>query len=204
MPKQNLTEIVAVIDKSGSMHAVKSDAIGGFNSFLEEQQKIPGEARLTAVLFDTHYEFYCKSSPIKGVQPLTEHTYTPSGGTALVDALCRAIDEVGQDLAARSEKKRPMKVIVAILTDGAENSSVEYTMEQCNEKITHQQDVYSWEFIFLAANQDAFTAGTQLGVRGANCFNYTSNSMGTRDAYANLSAKVSAMRTNQGGSNEQP
>ena len=172
------TEIVCVIDKSGSMGSVTRDSINGFNEFLKQQQELPGEAKFTLILFDTNYNIICNGINIKDAEPLTNKTYVPSGFTALLDAVGKAIDSVGERLSNSLEK--PSKVIVAILTDGEENSSKEYSLATIKSKVEHQQNNYSWEFIYLGANQDAFAEASKLGIKAYNTFNYDiDNTMGT-------------------------
>jgi len=191
--KAGLTEIICVIDKSGSMDAIKKDAIGAFNSFLAAQKALPGEAKLTLTLFDTDYQIKLNGVDIKTVQDLTEKTYTPGGCTALLDAAGRTIDKVGERLSATQEDQKPEKVIMVILTDGEENSSKEYTHEQLMKKINHQRDTYKWEFIFLAANQDAIQAGQAIGI--VHNVNYAPTSKGLQGAVQCFSSAVASYRT---------
>jgi uncharacterized protein YegL len=162
--KKNLCELVCIIDKSGSMDSIKSDAIGGFNSFLKEQKKSTFDIKMTLALFDTDYKLVHEGKVITDVEELTEHSYFPGGGTALYDAIGRTMDNVGSRLHRTPENERPEKVLVVILTDGEENSSHVYSNEKINEMINHQRDKYNWEFIFLAANQDAFAVGNNIGI----------------------------------------
>lgn len=178
--KAGLTEIICVIDKSGSMDSLKSDAIGAFNTFLEQQKALPGEAKITLTLFDTDYKIVHNGVPIASVPALTLDTYVPGGMTALLDAAGRTIDKVGERLKATPENDRPEKVLMVILTDGEENSSHEYTRQQLFDKITHQKAKYNWEFIFLAANQDAIQAGQSIGV--SHNFAYAATSKGIHHA----------------------
>lgn len=153
MSKPGSVEIVAVIDKSGSMSGTEKDVCGGFNGLLKDQRKLPGEVRLTLTLFDTEYNIVHDGVPLSDVPDLTEATYCPSGMTALHDAVGRTIDAVGKRLAAMPEDERPEKVIFAILTDGLENSSREYTSEQVAYRLKRQREYYSWEFIFLGVGE---------------------------------------------------
>ena len=148
--KQGLSEIICIIDRSGSMGIIKNDAIGGFNTFLEEQKKLPGEATLTYIQFDTEYEVVHENKPLKDVQPINGSIYIPRGRTALLDAVGKTIDATGRRLANTPEENRPEKIIVAILTDGEENASHQYNLSKIKEMIKHQKEKYSWEFIFLA------------------------------------------------------
>lgn len=185
-------KIVFILDRSGSMQSIRGDAIGGFNTFLKDQQALPGEATLTLILFDNEYSVPQDNLPIASIKPLDSTTFAPRGGTALYDAVGRAITDAGTQLDASTDK--PDKVIVVILTDGEENSSREYTRYQVASMIKHQQDKYNWEFIFLAANQDAFATGANLNIKGANTANFAANAAGTRAAYDTVNALTSWFR----------
>jgi hypothetical protein len=162
-----MIEIINIIDKSGSMESRTNDAIGGFNAYLAEQKKDP-EVRMTTVLFDTTEKTLYENLPVADVPPLDHYVYRCGGATALLDAVGSAIDRVGKRLANTPEDARPRKVIVAILTDGEENSSHVYKHEQVAEMIKHQQDVYKWEFAFLASGMDAWSVGAGLNIKGMN------------------------------------
>jgi len=146
-------EIINIIDKSGSMEPRTSDSIGGFNGFLKDQRTDP-RVRMTTVLFDTNETTLYENLPIADVPDLTTKEYKAGGATALLDAVGGAIDRVGKRLANTPEHARPSKVIMAILTDGEENSSRTYNTIQVGDMIKHQQEFYQWEFIFLGANMD--------------------------------------------------
>lgn len=191
---ENLVEIACVVDRSGSMASIATDAIGGFNTFLETQKAEPGSARLTLVLFDHEYKVGHESADIQSVPPLDETTYEPRGSTALLDALGRTIDDTGKRLASMPEDQRPRKVIVAILTDGMENASQHYSYEKISEMITHQRDVYNWEFVFLAANQDAIAEAGKMAIGADNAVAFMATGAGVRDAYTAMSNRVSASR----------
>lgn len=191
----NLTEIACVIDRSGSMEAIASDAVGGFNAFLREQQKDKSEARLTLVLFDHEYHVLYESADVQKVSPLNSETYVPRGTTALLDAIGRTIIDLGSRLANTPEDKRAAKVIVAILTDGLENASRDFSNAKIAEMIEHQRTKYGWEFIFLAANQDAIASAAKLSIRAQDAMNFTASPQGTQVAYAKMSAEVSKRRS---------
>ena len=191
----NLTEIVCVIDRSGSMESIASDAVGGFNAFLKEQQKDTSEARLTLVLFDHEYQVLYESANVQEVSPLNAETYIPRGTTALLDAVGRTMTDLGARLANIAEENRAAKVIVAILTDGMENASTDYSNEKIAEMIEHQRTKYGWEFIFLAANQDAIASAAKLSIRAQDAMNFTASPQGTQVAYAQMSAEVSKRRS---------
>ncbi len=191
----NLTEIACVIDRSGSMESIRDDAIGGFNSFLDTQKKQPGDARLTLVLFDNEYLVPENGTPLARVKPLDATTYVPRGSTALYDAIGRTINEVGARLASTPEPDRPGKVIVAILTDGQENASTEFSRETIATMISHQQKAYAWEFVFLAANQDAVTAAEAIAIKKADAFQFTSDKPGMANAMFLMASEVSRRRS---------
>jgi uncharacterized protein YegL len=191
---QNLCEIGFVLDRSGSMESMKQEAVGGFNTFLESQQKLPGEARLTLVLFDHEYIVAHDGMPIKDVPPLNEHTYVPRGTTALLDAIGRTINTIGERLDKTREPERPAKVIIAILTDGLENASQEFKRKQIFKMIKRQREVYSWEFAFLGARQDAIQAGAQIGIPTANAVTFSEAPGGPSSAFAALSSVATAYR----------
>ena len=188
--KMDYAELVMVVDKSGSMGIVKNDTIGSFNTFLKDQQDVPGEVKMSIVLFDTKYDFYAKDTPIKDVKPFDSTSYSPSGNTALYDAVGRAIDETGKKLSEMKEEDRPGKVIFVILTDGQENSSKEYTRKQIFDKIALQRDTYKWEFVFLAAGQEAFDEGQNMGMSMNKMAMFHNDANGTKAAYSSTSSYV--------------
>lgn len=197
-------EIVLIIDKSGSMQAIKEDAIGGFNSFVSRQKNIDREANVTFVLFDDRYRLVHDGKDIREVEELTEDTYQPSGTTALLDAVGRTVDRVGERLDGMQEAQKPENVIVFILTDGKENASSDYGRDRIREMIEHQESRYGWEFIYGGANQDAFAEAGSLGIKAKNTFDFESTGEGTRQAYAESSEMVASfrMRSAPGDSDE--
>lgn len=191
---QDLAEIACVIDRSGSMQRVRDDAIGGFNSFLHEQKQESGQANLTLVLFNHEYEIVHSGRDLQQAPELTKDTYVPQGTTAMLDAVGRTIDDIGNRLASMNEDERPHKVIVAILTDGLENASKDYTRDRIKKMIAHQQEHYGWEFFFLAANMDAVREAKGINISAACAIEYASNAEGTADAYRRMSRLVSDSR----------
>ena len=173
-------EIVCIIDRSGSMESVADDAIGGFNTFIEKQKEVEGKASVTFVQFDDKYEIVYENKMLEDVPILDNKTFIPRGMTALLDAIGKTINSVGERLSKTNKKDRPRKVIFAILTDGHENYSKEFTRDKIFEMITHQKEKYSWEFIFIAADQDAIGTGTSYGFSAKDCINYVSTGIGTR------------------------
>ncbi len=158
--RNDLTDITLVVDRSGSMSHIKNDAEGGVNAFVRQQAMEQGNALLTLVQFDTEYEFVHRGVDIRQVPRYNLH---PRGMTALLDAVGRAIHETGSRLAKMNEADRPGLVVFVIMTDGLENSSVEFTKQKVKELIDHQQTVYNWQFIFLGADQDAFGEASRMG-----------------------------------------
>ena len=193
------TEIVFVLDRSGSMQAMVEPAISGFNRLLREQQQVPGHARFTLVLFDDRYELPFHSVPIAEVVELDVSTFVPRGSTALLDAIGRTIDDLGSKLAATPEKDRPGQVIIAILTDGEENASTRYSWEAVAKRIRHQSEKYQWQFLFLGANQDAIATAGKMSIQENNTTNFAMNEHSYSSSKGALSRKMSAIRRrNQG------
>ncbi len=192
---KNLTELICIIDRSGSMQSIRDDAIGGFNAFLNEQKKVPGNACLSLVLFDHEYTPVYSNTPLSDVPELTPKSYVPRGTTALYDAVGRTLNETGARLASLIEEERPDKVMVIILTDGLENSSKEFTHKQIAEMIEHQRTKYSWEFIFLAANQDAMLAAKNMNISTGNALNFAASGDGIKAAYKRMSLATAFYRT---------
>lgn len=188
-----VVEIACIIDRSGSMSALAVEAIGGFNAFLADQQALPGAARLTLVLFDHEYLKVADAVPLAEAHPLTPETYVPRGMTALYDAVGRTIDEMGTRFAAAQDK--PSKVIVVILTDGHENASQDYDRFRLAAMIEHQRMQYAWEFVFLAANQDAVLSGAALNIPASSTVSFSATSAGVACAYADMSLFTSELRT---------
>nr|WP_198429247.1 VWA domain-containing protein [Nocardia bovistercoris] len=162
------------------MQSIKSDTEGGFDAYIEEQRKVPKTIQVTLAQFDTEYECVYANKPIGEVPPLE---LRPRGQTALYDAVGRLVTDVGADLAARAEGERPGTVIVVVLTDGHENSSREWTHEAVRSLITQQQDVYSWDFLFLGANMDAVQIGAQMGFDPRRSITYTAAPAGVAGAF---------------------
>jgi hypothetical protein len=189
MTKQNYVEIAVVLDRSGSMSAVRSDTIGGFNTFLSDQKaNNVGDVRLSLTQFDDQYDVVYSGKSIQDVPPLTEATFVPRGMTALFDAVGKTINVLGERLAKMAEQDRPSLVIMVILTDGEENSSKEFSLQQVKDMIKLQTETYSWQFVFLGADQDAFQA-QKMGIAASNTYNY--KSADTSKTYGNLSRGIS-------------
>ena len=181
--RENLTEMVFVLDRSGSMRSLTADTIGGFNELIEKQKKIEGDAYVTTVLFDHEYELLHDHVALGEVAPLTDREYFARGGTALLDAVGRTINAVGARLAATPEEERPKHVVFVITTDGMENASCEYTAKQVREMVEHQQQKYSWQFVFLGANMDAVSEAGKLGISASHAANFAPSQRGVSMMY---------------------
>jgi len=177
--KKDLTELVFILDKSGSMSGLEADTIGGFNSMLAKQQALEGECRITTVLFDNNYEVLHDRIDIKAVSPITEKEYQVGGSTALFDALGRTIQKIANVQKYTAEDYRAPKVMFVIITDGQENSSREYNAKMIKALIERQKTKYGWEFIFLGANIDAVLSAGSIGIAADRALDYLADSEGT-------------------------
>lgn len=194
--KSNITELVFILDKSGSMSGLESDTIGGYNALLKKQQEEPGEAIVTTVLFDDNYELLHDRINIKGICPITEKDYFVGGCTALLDAIGKTIHKIGNAQKRTSEEQRADKVMFVITTDGMENASREYNYEKIKAMVQRQKEKYGWEFIFLGANIDAVSTAARFGITADRAANYNADGEGTRLNYETVSNAVSELRTN--------
>jgi uncharacterized protein YegL len=190
----NLTGLVFILDRSGSMGGLEKDTIGGYNSFVKKQREESGEANLTTVLFDDKYELLHAHADIKKVAPLTSKEYFARGTTALLDAVGKTIVDIGKRLEATPEAERPAKVLFVITTDGMENASREYSAEKIKEMIEHQKSVYSWEFLFLGANIDAVGTARGLGIDADNAVKFCCDSAGVELNYEVMAKEVAKFR----------
>lgn len=191
---ENLTELVFILDRSGSMSGLERDTIGGFNSMLEKQKKESGEAFVTTVLFDDKYKLLHDRNDIKRVNAITEKEYYVRGSTALLDAIGITINNIGIALSDTNEEERPGKVLFVIITDGMENSSREFSYEKIKEMVEHQKSKYAWDFIFLGANIDAIMTAGSFGISADRAANFVSDSSGTQLNYRVVSEAVSCIR----------
>lgn len=222
--KEGYTHIAVVLDSSGSMQSIKNDTLGGFNGFLKAQKEAPGEATFTLVEFaqpaiggiqpwnpsttiggvlnrdfgktdgvpiTVKYDFY----PIKAVPELTDASYTPNGGTPLLDTIAETINRTGKALRNLPEALRPSKVLFVIITDGEENASRVYNHQRVMEMIQHQSIVYKWEFIYLGANQDAIQVGATFGITRERSMSYGVSADAIGSTYGVLASKTMAFRT---------
>ena len=192
--KKNLTEIVFILDKSGSMSGLEADTIGGYNAFLEKQKKVEGEAYVSTVLFSDDSAVIHDRVPIARVEPLNDQQYFVGGCTALLDAVGGAIHHIGNVHKYAREEDRPEKTIFVITTDGQENSSHVYNYEKIKKLIERQQEKYGWEFIFLGANMDAISEAGRLGISADRAVQYECDGAGTSLNFECLSATIAEHR----------
>jgi len=194
MPRQGLTEVLFVVDQSGSMANLVEDVIGGFNCFLEDQRKLPGLCYVTLTLFASRCHLVYKCKPIHLVPKMDRETYQPGGNTALLDAIGTTIVEAGQEYGRRQEADKPEKVIMVIVTDGEENASRKYAKVIVKALIEQQQRDWGWQFVYLGANQDAFAEAGRLGVSPTTTANFRACGQSVSNAYAALSDSVKNFR----------
>lgn len=192
--KKNLTELVFILDRSGSMAGLESDTIGGFNAMIDKQKKAAGEACVSTVLFDNESVVIHDRADMKRIAPLTEEQYSVRGCTALLDAVGGAIHHIGNVHKYAREEDRPEHTLFVITTDGMENASRRYTAERVKQMIRRQKEKYGWEFIFLGANIDAVETAGRIGIDESRAVNYHSDSAGTRLNYEVISEAVCCMR----------
>jgi hypothetical protein len=190
--KAGYTHISAIMDRSGSMEAIRTDTEGGFNTFVADQKALPGEATISLTEFDDKIELTWDFLPL---QDAPTYHLQPRGWTALLDAVGITINRLGQKLAAMDEVDRPEKVVLVIVTDGEENKSQEYGYGQIAEMIKTQTETYNWEFMFLGANQDAILTGGRLGISAGKSMSYAANSKGVASSYGSVSSKLCAFRS---------
>ena len=196
--KKGLTELVFIIDRSGSMGGLESDTIGGFNAMLKEQQAVEGEAVVTTVLFDDQYELLHDRIDIKAIAPLTSKDYTVRGYTALLDAVGKTINKIRQVQHQTAEEYRAEKVMFVIITDGCENASREYSAKQVKDRIERQKQKYGWEFVFFGANMDAIAEAGKLGIAADRAQNYHADAVGTCEAWSTVSGISVSFRAGKG------
>ena len=188
------TEIIFVIDKSGSMGHLVGDTIGGFNGFIESQKALDGKATLTTVLFDNSWRMLHDGVNLHEVKPMTTADYTAYGGTAMLDAIGEVINKV-QDRHDDLGAEKPENVLFVITTDGEENSSRKFTKSQIEKMIKHQTNGHGWKFMFLGANMDAVKEAENIGINKEWATNYTYTAQGTSAAYATVDCLTSSLRS---------
>lgn len=195
--RTDLTELVFILDRSGSMQGLEGDTIGGYNAMLHKQQMEAGEAVVTTVLFDDEYELLHDRINLKGIRPITEREYFVRGSTALLDAVGKTIQKIINVQKNTAEDQRAGQVMFVITTDGMENASREYTADSVKRMVERQKTQYSWEFIFLGANIDAVATAAQFGIGADRAANYHADSAGTELNYEAVSRAASSLRACQ-------
>ena len=192
--RKGLTEVVFILDRSGSMSGLEADTIGGFNSMIAKQQKEEGEAYISTVLFDDTCEVLYDRVPVNKVEPMNDNQYYVRGCTALLDAIGGAIHHIGNVHKYAREEDRPEKTLFIITTDGMENASRQYSYEKVKEMVERQKGKYGWEFLFLGANIDAIDVAGKFGIDSNRTLNYVSDHKGTQLNYEVLNKTVSEFR----------
>ena len=195
--KKNLTEIVFILDRSGSMAGLEKDTIGGFNSMINRQKNAPGEAVISTVLFDSETQVIHDRVNLKNIAPMTEKDYFVRGCTALLDAIGGAIHHIGNVHKYAREEDRPEKTLFIITTDGMENASRKYSSDRVKQMIERQKSKYGWEFLFLGANIDAIETAGHFGIQADRAVNYHSDKQGTALNYEVLSEAISSVRASR-------
>ena len=194
--KNNITELVFILDRSGSMSGLESDTIGGFNAMIEKQKKEDGICYVSTVLFDNISEVLHDRVNLSKIKKMTDKDYTVRGCTALIDAIGGAIHHIGNIHKYARPEDVPEHTMLIITTDGMENASHRYSSDQVKKMIERQKEQYGWEFLFIGANIDAVETAAQFGIDRNRAVNYHADSEGTKVLYENLSAPISAMRQN--------
>lgn len=194
--RENLTEMVFILDRSGSMSGLESDTIGGFNSMIEKQKKLDGEAYVSTILFDHVSEVLHDRVRLEDVAPMTDKEYTVRGSTALLDAIGGAIRHIGNIHKYAREEDVPKHTVFVITTDGMENSSVRYTLADVKSLIEHQQSKYGWQFLFLGANIDAVKSAASFGIPADRAVDYVPDSKGTALNYEIVGDAIRSFRAN--------
>ena len=195
--KKNLTEIVFILDRSGSMAGLEADTIGGFNSMIRKQKAVDGEAIVSTVLFDNYTEVIHDRVDLQKIEPMTQEEYYVRGCTALLDAVGKAIHHIGNVHKYAREEDRPEKTMFVITTDGIENASSEYSYDRVKHMIQRQQEKYGWEFIFLGANIDAAREAARFGITEDRAVNYHADCQGTAVIYEAVSEAVCNVRASR-------
>ena len=195
--KKNLTELVFILDRSGSMAGLEDDTIGGFNAMIQKQKNEPSEAVVSTVLFDNYSEVIHDRVDIQKIEPMTRSEYYVRGCTALLDAVGGAIHHIGNVHKYAREEDRPEKTLFVITTDGMENASREYTYARVRRMIEHEKEKHGWEFLFLGANIDAAREAARFGIPEDRAANYHADRQGTAVIYEAMSGAVCSVRASR-------
>jgi len=192
MPKNGLTEIILIMDRSTSMTRIREKAIEGFNAFLEEQKKAPGQVLLTLVFFSRDYEVFVDRMDINEIAPLNEDSYVHKRGTALLDTMGPTLEGLEKRIEDTEEDERPEKVVVAVITDGEDVDSWQYSTKAIRYMIKFLHGTYGWEFVFIAANQDAFIAAAEIGIPRKSSMSFDHTDQGVTQAFKGMSGYVTS------------
>lgn len=195
MKENRTTELVFILDRSGSMAGLESDTIGGFNAMLKKQRAQEGECLVSTVLFDHTFKVIHDRLPLAEVKDLTVKDYEVGGTTALLDAIGRSIHHIGNIHKYARREDVPQHTMFVITTDGLENASRQYSADRVRKMIRRQEEKYGWEFLFIGANIDAVETAGNIGIRSENAVNYHSDSRGTKVVYESLAKAVGFMRS---------
>lgn len=192
----NLTHITVILDRSGSMQTIKSDIIGGFNTFLKDQKEVQTKSTFTLIQFDTvnHYEIVHNFKPISEIPELTDKTFVPRGGTPLLDCLGRGINDLSEQISKLPEDKKPDRIFFVVITDGHENSSTEFHKEDIVKLIDKKKSEDKWEFLFLSADLQAISDARHFGINQTNVFVFRKDAKEVNKMWENLSYKLSLAR----------
>jgi hypothetical protein len=191
----NKTELVFILDKSGSMHHLESDTIGSFNGLIDKQKREAGTALITTVLFNTSVKILHDRMDLQEVSLMTNKDYCPSGGTALLDAVGTTLRNVRHSYNDQLKEERPNKVMFIIITDGMENASREFTYKKVKEEIEKAKEKYDWEFLFIGANIDAVKEGSKFGIREDRSVRYHADTKGNEVIYSALEETMTNYRS---------
>jgi hypothetical protein len=197
--KKDYTHITVILDRTGSMECIRDDIIGGFNAFLEEQQKLPEKATMTLVQFDSQdpYEIICRFSPVSKVPKLDRNVYVPRASTPLLDAIGRGINDLEASLGSVDDGSQPSQVVLAIVTDGQENASREFNRAQIVKMIEEKTKKNDWQFVFLSSDLDAIRDAEAYGIDMQMSLAYVKDPQGTRNAFSVLSKNAADYRNNK-------
>lgn len=195
--KNNVTELVFILDRSGSMAGLESDTIGGFNAMIEKQKKQDGECYVSTVLFDDESEVIHDRARLSQIKPMTDGDYTVRGCTALIDALGGAIRHIGNIHKYARREDVPEKTMFIITTDGMENASRKYTSDKVKAMIERQKEKYGWEFVFIGANIDAVETASRYGINADRAVNYNADKKGTDVVYSSVSKMLCRFRMDE-------
>lgn len=192
--KKGYTDMTILLDRSGSMVSIKEDMEGGFKTFINAQKSLPGTLKVSLFQFDTQFEEIYSG---KNVNEIHDLTLIPRGGTALLDSMFKAITKTGERLSDLTEEERPEKVLFVVITDGLENYSHEVTRGQLKDSVKTQTETYKWDFIYLGANQDAFSEGSLVGITTNNVMSFSSTGQSVNSVYTVLNAATTRYRSSE-------